>query len=320
MLDVSVEFIAPPPRRSPCPRRRYRKNCRTTSACRPKVFQRFSAGAHRALPFIGSVAIVRRPQRRMPWQRTSDWSDSAPWARRSRSTSPRRGSRSRSSTARPPGSPRLRRRGRPARRPDHRRATASSRWWPRSAAPRAIILMVPAGAPVDQMIAALTPLLGPDDMIIDAGNANFHDTRRRAAEAEAAGRALPRDRRLRRRGGRAPRTVDHGRRSAGGLGPRRPDPRGDRSEVRRRTLRHLDGHRRRRPLRQDRAQRHRVCRHADDRRDLRDPARRPRPAARGDRRRLRPLERGAAQVLPRRDHRHRLPRRPTRSPAGRWSM
>ncbi len=55
------------------------------------------------------------------------------------------------------------------------------------AVPRAIILMVPAGAPVDQMIAALRPLLGPDDLIIDAGNADFHDTRRRAAEAEAAG-------------------------------------------------------------------------------------------------------------------------------------
>jgi 6-phosphogluconate dehydrogenase len=55
-------------------------------------------------------------------------------------------------------------------------------------APRAVILMVPAGDPVDQMIAALQPLLGPDDMIIDAGNANFHDTRRRAADAERAGR------------------------------------------------------------------------------------------------------------------------------------
>jgi 6-phosphogluconate dehydrogenase len=53
--------------------------------------------------------------------------------------------------------------------------------------PRAIVLMVPAGAPVDQMIAALRPLLGPDDLIIDAGNADFHETRRRAAEAEAAG-------------------------------------------------------------------------------------------------------------------------------------
>ena len=53
--------------------------------------------------------------------------------------------------------------------------------------PRAVILMVPAGAAVDQMIAALRPLMDRDDMIIDAGNANFHDTRRRAAEADAAG-------------------------------------------------------------------------------------------------------------------------------------
>ena len=47
--------------------------------------------------------------------------------------------------------------------------------------------MVPAGAAVDQMIAALRPVLGADGLIIDAGNANFHDTRRRAAEADAAG-------------------------------------------------------------------------------------------------------------------------------------
>ena len=50
-------------------------------------------------------------------------------------------------------------------------------------APRAIILMVPAGKAVDEQIKALRPLLGPDDMIIDAGNANFHDTNRRAKEA-----------------------------------------------------------------------------------------------------------------------------------------
>jgi 6-phosphogluconate dehydrogenase len=53
--------------------------------------------------------------------------------------------------------------------------------------PRAIILMVPAGPAVDAMIAALRPLMDQDDMIIDAGNANFQDTRRRSAEAEAAG-------------------------------------------------------------------------------------------------------------------------------------
>ena len=47
--------------------------------------------------------------------------------------------------------------------------------------------MVPAGAPVDEMIAALRPHLGADGLIIDAGNANFRDTRRRAAEAERLG-------------------------------------------------------------------------------------------------------------------------------------
>lgn len=55
------------------------------------------------------------------------------------------------------------------------------------AKPRAIILMVPAGDPVDQQIAALRPLLDDDDLIIDAGNANFNETNRRAAEADAAG-------------------------------------------------------------------------------------------------------------------------------------
>jgi len=55
------------------------------------------------------------------------------------------------------------------------------------APPRAVILMVPAGSAVDQQIAALRPLLGDDDMIVDAGNANFHDTNRRAADAETAG-------------------------------------------------------------------------------------------------------------------------------------
>ncbi len=49
-------------------------------------------------------------------------------------------------------------------------------------APRAIILMVPAGQPVDDQIAALTPLLDKGDLIIDAGNANFHDSNRRNAE------------------------------------------------------------------------------------------------------------------------------------------
>ena len=50
------------------------------------------------------------------------------------------------------------------------------------ATPRAILLMVPAGDPVDQQIDALRPLLDEDDLIIDCGNANFHDTDRRVAD------------------------------------------------------------------------------------------------------------------------------------------
>ena len=53
--------------------------------------------------------------------------------------------------------------------------------------PRAIILMVPAGDAVDAQIEALRPLLDAGDLIIDAGNANYHDTNRRAGDAEKQG-------------------------------------------------------------------------------------------------------------------------------------
>jgi 6-phosphogluconate dehydrogenase len=55
------------------------------------------------------------------------------------------------------------------------------------ALPRRIILLVKAGEAVDAMIAQLTPLLAPGDIIIDGGNSLFHDTRRREAELKAAG-------------------------------------------------------------------------------------------------------------------------------------
>ena len=48
--------------------------------------------------------------------------------------------------------------------------------------PRAIILMVPAGPIVDEQLAHLAPLLGPNDLVIDAGNADFRDTNRRDAQ------------------------------------------------------------------------------------------------------------------------------------------
>ena len=48
--------------------------------------------------------------------------------------------------------------------------------------PRVIWIMVPAGDPVDQTIATLTPMLSPGDIIIDGGNSNFHDTIRRGQQ------------------------------------------------------------------------------------------------------------------------------------------
>jgi 6-phosphogluconate dehydrogenase len=53
--------------------------------------------------------------------------------------------------------------------------------------PRRIILMVKAGAPVDDMIKQLTPLLEPGDILIDGGNSHFSDTRRRDGEVKAKG-------------------------------------------------------------------------------------------------------------------------------------
>ena len=52
--------------------------------------------------------------------------------------------------------------------------------------PRPIILMVQAGAAVDEQIAALRPLLSADDILIDAGNANFRDTMRRFSELDGS--------------------------------------------------------------------------------------------------------------------------------------
>ena len=45
--------------------------------------------------------------------------------------------------------------------------------------PRRILLMVPAGAPVDDVIAALRPHLDRDDIVIDGGNSHWRDTERR---------------------------------------------------------------------------------------------------------------------------------------------
>jgi 6-phosphogluconate dehydrogenase len=53
--------------------------------------------------------------------------------------------------------------------------------------PRPVIIMVQAGDAVDEQIGALKGILADNDIIIDAGNANFRDTRRRFAELGPTG-------------------------------------------------------------------------------------------------------------------------------------
>jgi 6-phosphogluconate dehydrogenase len=53
--------------------------------------------------------------------------------------------------------------------------------------PRRILMMVPAGAPVDSAIAHLKPHMEPGDILIDGGNSFFLDTERRSKELEAEG-------------------------------------------------------------------------------------------------------------------------------------
>lgn len=50
--------------------------------------------------------------------------------------------------------------------------------------PRKMILLVPAGKPVDAVLTSLQPLLSPEDVVIDGGNSHYTDTLRRI-EAQA---------------------------------------------------------------------------------------------------------------------------------------
>src|SRR5262245_6900064 len=53
--------------------------------------------------------------------------------------------------------------------------------------PRAVWIMVPAGDPTEQTIAALASHLQPDDAIVDGGNSYYKDDIRRARELSARG-------------------------------------------------------------------------------------------------------------------------------------
>ncbi len=53
--------------------------------------------------------------------------------------------------------------------------------------PRKIMMMVKAGAPVDEVINELVPLLEPGDILIDGGNSHFPDSTRRTRQLKEKG-------------------------------------------------------------------------------------------------------------------------------------
>jgi 6-phosphogluconate dehydrogenase len=53
--------------------------------------------------------------------------------------------------------------------------------------PRRIMMLVPAGKPVDNVIANLLPMLEPNDVVIDGGNSHYTDTLRRVKDLEQKG-------------------------------------------------------------------------------------------------------------------------------------
>ena len=110
--------------------------------------------------------------------------------------------------------------------------------------PRRVMLMVKAGDIVDQMIDHVLPHLESGDIVIDGGNSLFTDSNRRTKDLAAKGR------------GRAVRPFDHARRQSGSLATREADLPGHCGQGGRwDTLLRLGGRKRRRPLREDGAQR-----------------------------------------------------------------
>ncbi len=138
--------------------------------------------------------------------------------------------------------------------------------------PRAMIIMVKAGDPTDAVIEELAPLLDEGDIIIDCGNAHYADTRRREESLKERGLHFVGSGVSGGEEGALLGPVDHARRLARVVPEARPDLREDRGPGRRHALLRPRRPGRRRPLRQDGPQRHRVRRHAVDRRGVRPAA------------------------------------------------
>ena len=138
--------------------------------------------------------------------------------------------------------------------------------------PRKVLIMVKAGKAVDAVIDSLLPLLEPGDPIADGGNSFFEDTERRSVALGAAGFRFMGGGRQRRRG-KAPVGVEHhARRLAGRLAlvgdllraisAKAPeDGKPCVAYIGLRSAGHVKM-----------VQRHRIWRHAVDRRSLRHPA------------------------------------------------
>ena len=149
--------------------------------------------------------------------------------------------------------------------------------WPRDLkSPRKVMIMVKAGQAVDDTIEQLIPVLSPGRHHHRRRQLATTRTRSGARRTSRARASLHRHRRLRRRGGRPPRPLHHAGRLAQGLARREADLPGDRRQgPGRQPLLRLGRRGRRRPLREDGAQRHRVRRHAAHLRGLPDHAGRP---------------------------------------------
>ncbi|HEV8268253.1 MAG TPA: NAD(P)-binding domain-containing protein, partial [Thermoanaerobaculia bacterium] len=55
------------------------------------------------------------------------------------------------------------------------------------AAPRTVWVMVPSGGPTQGVIDQLAALLSPGDLVVDGGNSNFNDSKRRGAQLKEKG-------------------------------------------------------------------------------------------------------------------------------------
>ena len=123
--------------------------------------------------------------------------------------------------------------------------------------PRKIMMMVKAGAPVDEVINELVPLLEPGDILTDGGNSHFPDSTRRTRQLKEKGILFIGTGVSGGEEGALPRAFDHAGRQSRRLAARQADlPGHSRQGGRWNAVLRLGRARRRGPLRQDGSQRH----------------------------------------------------------------